>query len=595
MVLSATSVRRGVNILGGLRAVPGPGPADALAGLDETLRQREKDKLAAAQIRQNMAIQAERLRMAKAAARGRGKASTPPPPLGAMPDVIGLNTAPAAAPAAGPAPLGFSPVGFALGTPVTGAPPPLPAFPVGTPVGAPAVAPAASAPVSTFPARPGLPTAPPAPAAPTAPAPGLSTHLSQADAMATRAGLAASRAGFTAMPEPVAGGGATVPVAAPGLSGLIAQYDPATGAVTLPSEFQNAKPAQRRKLESQVRAIYAQQLNASIPGLQHAAELAQQRYDAGDAGALADTVKAERLLNNALTEFTVATKDTTRPKAPAPRGVFALEGPELGAKSPPAATAAGPKAGVRGKTDASPVDTVVAAPPESGRVVTPSKVLIRDMPRLNGELVNAITQRQRLTAAYNQSVASGDTKRAQQYATTIQKLDATLTYLEGMQAVNDLALGSATRLGRVLTHYYGSEVTPVLRGDGTYDLYVNGALGPRDMQKLSKDALANMAREFFDSAYRDQVAEVATANSKAQGKEAARAAADLGLSGGLQVLQKYAAGDLGDFGISGPAVLVYNSVTGNNELHYWEAIPDAAPGLPTARRRVQILRPGAAP
>jgi hypothetical protein len=177
-------------------------------------------------------------------------------------------------------------------------------------------------------------------------------------------------------------------------------------------------------------------------------------------------------------------------------------------------------AGLRGPGSDSPIDYVLGQPVGSG-AAAPN--IPREPPRLSAAITQGFSERERLVEAYNAFTQAGLLSEAQNFLQAIQNLDQTLIRLQGEQAINDLQIGSVERAAQLLSYYYGASVQPVLTSDGVYDLYVNGQpVENEDMLGLRPDQMGDMLRPFFDTQYREAMADARESYLTTRAEEQAR-------------------------------------------------------------------------
>ena len=174
--------------------------------------------------------------------------------------------------------------------------------------------------------------------------------------------------------------------------------------------------------------------------------------------------------------------------------------------------------------------------------------VLSDPPQLSQKLRSSYELRSELVSAYNRFAQGGYWEQANALRERITKLDETLDFMEGQQAVNDLVVfNDNRRMDALLSNYMGMNVTVTENpADGTFSLLVNGIPHPDPaLSNMSAAALEDSARSFFDVQYRTTMAQRAAlqaeAYAEAFGEEAgkrqaeqeaaARAAAQAGVTG----------------------------------------------------------------
>ena len=170
--------------------------------------------------------------------------------------------------------------------------------------------------------------------------------------------------------------------------------------------------------------------------------------------------------------------------------------------------------------------------------------VLSDPPQLSQKLRSSYELRSELVSAYNRFAQGGYWEQANALRERITKLDETLDFMEGQQAVNNLVVFNDSRhMNALLSNYMGMNVTVTENpADGTFSLLVNGIPHPDPaLSNMSAAALEDSARSFFDVQYRTTMAQRAAlqaeAYAEAFGEEAGKleaaklAAAQAGVTG----------------------------------------------------------------
>jgi len=172
---------------------------------------------------------------------------------------------------------------------------------------------------------------------------------------------------------------------------------------------------------------------------------------------------------------------------------------------------------------------------------------VSNPPQLSQKLRSSYDMRSELVNAYNRFAQGGYWEQANALRERITKLDETLDFMEGQQAVNDVVLfNDGRRMSALLSNYMGVGVTIEPQPDGTFSLLIGGQPHPDPaFANMSSKALEDSARSFFDIQYRTRMAELAQIRSEAleeaygenggklqaEQEAAARAAAMAGVTG----------------------------------------------------------------
>jgi hypothetical protein len=159
--------------------------------------------------------------------------------------------------------------------------------------------------------------------------------------------------------------------------------------------------------------------------------------------------------------------------------------------------------------------------------------VLSDPPQLSQKLRSSYELRSELVSAYNRFAQGGYWEQANALRERITKLDETLDFMEGQQAVNDLVVfNDHRRMDALLSNYMGMNVTVTENpAAGTFSLLVNGIPHPDPaLSNMSAAALEESARSFFDVQYRTTMAQRAAlqadAYAEAFGEEAGKRQAE---------------------------------------------------------------------
>ena len=91
-----------------------------------------------------------------------------------------------------------------------------------------------------------------------------------------------------------------------------------------------------------------------------------------------------------------------------------------------------------------------------------------------------------------------------------QKAENTIMYLQGMQGLQDLAMGNTARAAYVWSQYSGYDVRIIPRTDGKYDVTLNG----KPYKTYTASGLSDTLRRSFDEGYRGLLAQVQAEQAK---------------------------------------------------------------------------------
>jgi len=125
----------------------------------------------------------------------------------------------------------------------------------------------------------------------------------------------------------------------------------------------------------------------------------------------------------------------------------------------------------------------------------------------NPNVQTALLLRQRLAARAQDFDKYGMSKQADEALAQVAAIDLGLFKAQGDQGVYELTVtGDASRAMAVMSQFTGTPHQALDRGDGTYDLYVNGRVSKT---AIPVDKLADLVRTKVDDGYRQQKAELA--------------------------------------------------------------------------------------
>lgn len=208
--------------------------------------------------------------------------------------------------------------------------------------------------------------------------------------------------------------------------------------------------------------------------------------------------------------------------------------------------------------------------------------VLSDPPQLSQKLRSSYELRSELVSAYNRFAQGGYWEQANALRERITKLDETLDFMEGQQAVNNLVVFNDSRhMNTLLSNYMGMNVTVTGNpADGTFSLLVNGIPHPDPaLSNMSAAALEDSARSFFDVQYRTTMAQRAAlqaeAYAEAFGEEAGKRQAerDMAEAGNPGFMFEQ---ELAQAGPNGETIMVMKNAAGEYRLVWLERDKESA-------------------
>jgi hypothetical protein len=185
-------------------------------------------------------------------------------------------------------------------------------------------------------------------------------------------------------------------------------------------------------------------------------------------------------------------------------------GDTVNANVPPGITQTGtpaPAAGVKAPDSPSVIDQAVTK--GEGATITPASNFYMAQPSAIGfDLQRGARQRQELAQLARIARVSGNMDQFYKIYERLQTADENLYYLNGMQGLSDLEVGSTGRAEAILRRYSGVPYEITARSDGQFQIGLNG-----QTQTMAKGDLTNWLRNFFDMNFRKSQAERATKRS----------------------------------------------------------------------------------
>lgn len=162
----------------------------------------------------------------------------------------------------------------------------------------------------------------------------------------------------------------------------------------------------------------------------------------------------------------------------------------------------------------------------------PSNFYLADQAAIPRDMQIALQNRQELARMAGMYQRAGMGAEFTQMRLKVMELDNSLTFLQGMQGIQELALANdPRRLAAVWSQYTGVPVQLQPQTDGTYNVMVNGKVTQRG---VASNTIIDAARSSFDSEYRNAQAASASAMSMKRfesglriGEQAAKTLGDL--------------------------------------------------------------------
>jgi len=162
----------------------------------------------------------------------------------------------------------------------------------------------------------------------------------------------------------------------------------------------------------------------------------------------------------------------------------------------------------------------------------PSNFYLADQAAIPRDMQIALQNRQELARMAGMYQRAGMGAEFTQMRLKVMELDNSLTFLQGMQGIQELALANdPRRLAAVWSQYTGVPVQLQPQTDGTYNVMVNGKVTQRG---VTSGTIIDAARSSFDSEYRNAQAASASAMSMKRfesglkiGEQAAKTLGDL--------------------------------------------------------------------
>lgn len=189
------------------------------------------------------------------------------------------------------------------------------------------------------------------------------------------------------------------------------------------------------------------------------------------------------------------------PAAPAAPAATPPGGYSLGLEGQPVTPARlsfGPKLGAMPDPIYGTVtDRVVANPPGQPQPVPDMQVYTMDPGRPGRELQQGIDTYSEYVRQAQIYAKYGKTREYLEMATKAKEMENTLFFLQGAQALQELAFNSPQRLSMVLSEQFGREIGIQPNQNGSWDLYADGMLA----MQMSKPELSTWARSQIDSAF----------------------------------------------------------------------------------------------
>jgi hypothetical protein len=142
-----------------------------------------------------------------------------------------------------------------------------------------------------------------------------------------------------------------------------------------------------------------------------------------------------------------------------------------------------------------------AAPTPVPVRIDPSNFYLADQAAVPRDMQVALQNRQELARMAGMYQRAGMGSEFTQMRLKVMELDNSLTFLQGMQGIQELALANdPRRLAAVWSQYTGVPVQLQPQTDGTYNVMVNGRVTQKG---VSSNAIIDAARSSFDAEYRN--------------------------------------------------------------------------------------------
>jgi hypothetical protein len=133
--------------------------------------------------------------------------------------------------------------------------------------------------------------------------------------------------------------------------------------------------------------------------------------------------------------------------------------------------------------------------------IDPSNFYLADQAAVPRDMQVALQNRQELARMAGMYQRAGMGSEFTQMRLKVMELDNSLTFLQGMQGIQELALANdPRRLAAVWSQYTGVPVQLQPQTDGTYNVMVNGRVTQKG---VSSNAIIDAARSSFDAEYRN--------------------------------------------------------------------------------------------
>jgi hypothetical protein len=131
----------------------------------------------------------------------------------------------------------------------------------------------------------------------------------------------------------------------------------------------------------------------------------------------------------------------------------------------------------------------------------PSSFYLADQAAIPRDMQVALQNRQELARMAGMYQRAGMGSEFTQMRLKVMELDNSLTFLQGMQGIQELALANdPRRLAAVWSQYTGVPVQLQPQTDGTYNVMVNGRVTQRG---VGSSTIIDAARSSFDTEYRN--------------------------------------------------------------------------------------------
>jgi hypothetical protein len=246
------------------------------------------------------------------------------------------------------------------------------------------------------------------------------------------------------------------------------------------------------------------------------------------------------------------------------------------------------------------VDRGMANPPGQAQSVPNMQLYIMEPGRPGRELqqgmdtYNEYIRQAQIYAEY------GQTAQYAEMVTKAKEMENSLFYLQGAQALQELAFNSPQRMAMVLSEQFGREIGLQPNQTGGWDIYADGMLA----MQMSKPELSNWARTQIDDTFAAAESERAAAYAEEQvksdiqqGREiaVAREQSALGLGADIARTELAMQKALFDAQVNPNAVELRDASDDSGEVYVYDRVSRRLLGVITTRNYVEPDKPLPAP